>query len=258
MLLHSLHIQPNTPRSLLPETQGMLSAACVACSRSARSDAAHPYCAGKWACLHWLSENSLPASSGALACPCAACTLAPCHSGRSIASFACTLLLSKSQGVVRALLQGLAADIARAGPTETAGDGAAPSDTALGKASTADAPTAEASAVSASAAEAAGTSDASAASPKCHKGLPDADVTMEAGNQPAAGLPSSRVDVLEAATPAQSGAAKAEASTARKSGSKAWLSKAGGILGRWTVPVKVKKEPRSKPMRVVEEVIDLT
>ena len=73
-------------------------------------------------------------------------------------------------------------------------------------------------------------------------------------------LPKQEVKVLEAATPAGSavGTTKAQPGTAQKSGSKAWFGKAGGILGRWAVPVRMKKEPRSKPSGVMEETIDLT
>ena len=85
----------------------------------------------------------------------------------------------------------------------------------------------------------------------------------------------------EVQTPASTSAATqgAKFSTAAKSSSKAaWLGKASGLLGRWSVPMKVKKEPGSvdkhaksaaKPVKVkkepkstgkhgVTDVIDLT
>ena len=73
-------------------------------------------------------------------------------------------------------------------------------------------------------------------------------------------LPNAEVSVLqapEATTPAGSASGVKEASTARKSGSQTWFGKAGGILGRWTVPIKVKKEPNSRH-RGVTDTIDLT
>lgn len=65
------------------------------------------------------------------------------------------------------------------------------------------------------------------------------------------------VSVLEASTPAGSASGVKEASTAQKPGSQTWFKKAGGILGRWTVPVKVKKEPKSKHLGMTD-LIDLT
>ena len=81
----------------------------------------------------------------------------------------------------------------------------------------------------------------------------------------------------EVQTPASTSAATqgAKQSVAAKSSSKAaWLGKASGLLGRWSVPMKVKKEPGSidkhaKPVKVkkepkstgkhgVTDVIDLT
>ena len=48
-------------------------------------------------------------------------------------------------------------------------------------------------------------------------------------------------------------------STGAKSGSRsAWFGKAGGLLNRWAVPVKVKKEPKSTSKHGVTDVIDLT
>ncbi len=60
-------------------------------------------------------------------------------------------------------------------------------------------------------------------------------------------------------TPAASSEEAKPSSTAAKSGSKsAWFGKAGGLLNRWAVPVKVKKEPRSNSKLGVADVIDLT
>ncbi len=48
-------------------------------------------------------------------------------------------------------------------------------------------------------------------------------------------------------------------STGAKSGSRsAWFGKAGGLLNRWAVPVKVKKEPKSTSKHGVADLIDLT
>ena len=81
---------------------------------------------------------------------------------------------------------------------------------------------------------------------------------VRADEQPDVQL-STEVSVLPAATPAGSASSLGvtTASTARKSGSLGWLGKAGGILGRWAVPVKVKKE-RKSGQRGVAATIDLT
>ena len=48
-------------------------------------------------------------------------------------------------------------------------------------------------------------------------------------------------------------------SSGAKSGSKsAWFGKAGGLLNRWAVPVKVKKEPKSTSKHGDADMIDLT
>lgn len=78
-----------------------------------------------------------------------------------------------------------------------------------------------------------------------------------ADEQPDVKLPNEDVHASEALTPAGSVSGVKAASTARKSGSQTWFGKAGGILGRWTVPLKVKKEPESRHWRVTET-IDLT
>lgn len=39
--------------------------------------------------------------------------------------------------------------------------------------------------------------------------------------------------------------------TSAKSGKTAWLGRAGGLLGRWTVPVKVKQKPNSVDRQAV-------
>ncbi|DBA74384.1 TPA: hypothetical protein ACH3X1_011148 [Trebouxia sp. C0004] len=62
-------------------------------------------------------------------------------------------------------------------------------------------------------------------------------------------------------TPAGPGVvSKAERpSTGAKSGARsAWFGKAGGLLNRWAVPVKVKKEPKSTSKHGIADVIDLT
>ena len=126
------------------------------------------------------------------------------------------------------------------------------------QASTADAaPTAAADATAADAAPTATTDSIIAAA---SVGPIEANKGSEAGGQPDAKLPNEEVHTLqapEATTPAGSASAVKADSTARKSGSQTWFGKAGGILGRWTVPVKVKKEPKSRH-RGVTETIDLS
>lgn len=87
----------------------------------------------------------------------------------------------------------------------------------------------------------------------------EANMGVRADEQPDVQLSNADVNVLQAATPAgsPSGPGVKAASTARKSGSQSWLGKAGGMLGRWTVPVRVKKE-RKSGHRGVADTIDLT
>ncbi len=62
-------------------------------------------------------------------------------------------------------------------------------------------------------------------------------------------------------TPAGPGVAleAKQPSTGAKSGARsAWFGKAGGLLNRWAVPVKVKKEPKSTSKHGIADVIDLT
>lgn len=87
----------------------------------------------------------------------------------------------------------------------------------------------------------------------------EADMGDRADEQPDVQLSNADRSVLQATMPAgsASGSGVKAASTARKSGSQSWLGKAGGLLGRWTVPVKVKKE-RKSGQRGVADTIDLT
>ena len=86
----------------------------------------------------------------------------------------------------------------------------------------------------------------------------ESNTGSRADEQPKAKVPSAEeVSVLEASTPAGSASGVKEGGTARKSGSQTWFGKAGGLLGRGTVPVKVKKEPKSKYLGAAA-VIDLT
>ena len=137
--------------------------------------------------------------------------------------------------------------MAQAGPADAASTGAP------------DGITADAAppAVADAAARAAAT-DITVATPNV--GPTEANLGSRADEQSDVKLPNEEVSVLElleATTPAGSASGVNEASTARKSGSQTWFGKAGGILGRWTVPIKVKKEPKSRH-RGVTETIDLT
>lgn len=134
-------------------------------------------------------------------------------------------------------VQGLAADMAQAGTADAA------------LTAVTDATTAAANAAAAAAAD--------SIVPAASVNPTEASTGSRADEQPDAKLPSAEVSMLEATTPAGSASGVKEVSTARKSGSQRWFGKAGGILGRWTVPVKVKKEPRSRHMGVTDT-IDLT
>ena len=78
-------------------------------------------------------------------------------------------------------------------------------------------------------------------------------------NEPAVGG-SSKAEVVNEATPAHASAAEAQQPKGgATSGSRsAWFGRAGGLLNRWTVPVKVKKEPKSTHKHGIADVIDLT
>ena len=52
--------------------------------------------------------------------------------------------------------------------------------------------------------------------------------------------------------------AKQPSTGAKSSARSAWFGKAGGLLNRWAVPVKVKKEPKSTSKHGIADVIDLT
>ena len=72
-------------------------------------------------------------------------------------------------------------------------------------------------------------------------------------------IPGAASDILP--TPAGPGVVleAKQRSTGAKSGARsAWFGKAGGLLNRWAVPVKVKKEPKSTSKHGVADVIDLT
>lgn len=136
----------------------------------------------------------------------------------------------------------------------------------MAQAGTADAATtasthADATAAGAAAVDAAAASAAAEDATFQEAGLKasESDIGSRADEQPDVKLPNAEeeVSVLEASTPAVSASGVREATTARKSGSQTWFGKAGGLLGRWTVPVKVKKEPRSKHLGATA-VIDLT
>ena len=119
------------------------------------------------------------------------------------------------------------------------------------------------SAKDASAAEAAATPSTAAAGSTMHSPEPataDELPGIKVEELPPTDLPKEEGKLLQTATQAGSaaGVTKAQPGTAQKSGSKAWFGKAGGILSKWAVPVRVKKEPRSRPSGVMEETIDLT
>lgn len=69
-----------------------------------------------------------------------------------------------------------------------------------------------------------------------------------------------KAEVVNEATPAHASAAEAQQPKGgATSGSRsAWFGRAGGLLNRWAVPVKVKKEPKSTHKHGIADVIDLT
>ena len=76
---------------------------------------------------------------------------------------------------------------------------------------------------------------------------------------PVGGHVSAEDHIAVSETPADTTAEAKQPKSAAKSGSNsAWFGKAGGLLGRWTVPVNVKKEPSSNSKFGVAAVIDLT
>lgn len=208
-----------------------------------------------------LREFTLSASSGALpsdnACLCPiTCKLRHClHSVTGPAFNPATsndcAAIGAVQGLAADMVQACTADAATADAitaTDATTEDAAPA--AAGDATTADAAAADNAAPESAAATESTRAARSVDSIQANLGgRPDEQSDVK--------LSTAEVSVSEATTPAGSASGVKEASTSRKSGSKTWFGKAGGILGRWTVPVKVKKEPNSRPQGVTET-IDLT
>ena len=70
---------------------------------------------------------------------------------------------------------------------------------------------------------------------------------------------SAKAEGIHEATPVHVSAEAKQPSSSATSGSKsAWFGRAGGLLNRWAVPVKVKKEPKSSHKHGIADVIDLT
>ena len=71
---------------------------------------------------------------------------------------------------------------------------------------------------------------------------------------------SANLEVINEAASAHASAAEAQQlKGGAASGSRsAWFGRAGGLLNRWAVPVKVKKEPKSTHKHGIADVIDLT